>query len=144
VDGVSFFAREPDDFNFVGEVFLHNTYNVMLRDDCCVIDIGMNIALVSLLLRPKPSVKECPRSSRSSRRQPRPPRTSHSTLLSPPRSPPIMPAIRSRRGRDLMVADPTRRDRCRSTRCRAGTVRIKVRNAATALGRFSPMPASAG
>ena len=58
IDNVSFYAREHDDLNFIQEIFLHNTYNFLLQDDCCVIDIGMNIGLVSLLFASKSFVKE--------------------------------------------------------------------------------------
>lgn len=58
IDGVSFYARVADDLRFVGEVFSRKTYNFMLGTACCLIDIGMNIGLVSLLLARKPEVME--------------------------------------------------------------------------------------
>ena len=47
-NGVSFFARTYDDIRFVREIFFSRVYNVELGDKACVIDIGMNIGLVSL------------------------------------------------------------------------------------------------
>ncbi len=58
MDDVSFYARERDDLNFVEDIFFRNTYNILFQDDCCVIDIGMNIGLVSLLFASKPFVKQ--------------------------------------------------------------------------------------
>src|SRR5579863_6929591 len=58
IEDVSFYVRERDDLAFVQEIFLNNTYNVLLQPDCCVIDIGMNIGLVSLMFATKPCVKE--------------------------------------------------------------------------------------
>lgn len=58
IDGVSFLARVPDDVHFVGEIFLANTYNLEMPADACVIDVGMNSGLVSLLLAKRDTVKE--------------------------------------------------------------------------------------
>ena len=58
IDGVSFYVRERDDLAFVQEIFLNSTYNVLSEQDCCVIDIGMNIGLASLMFAMKPFVKE--------------------------------------------------------------------------------------
>jgi FkbM family methyltransferase len=48
----------PDDLRFVGEIFYRNTYNAILNKAACIIDIGMNIGLVSLKLAKNPIVKE--------------------------------------------------------------------------------------
>jgi FkbM family methyltransferase len=58
IEGVSFYVRERDDLAFVQEIFLNSTYNVLSQQDCCVIDIGMNIGLASLMFATKPFVKE--------------------------------------------------------------------------------------
>lgn len=58
IEGVSFYVRERDDLAFVQEIFLNSTYNVLTQQDCCVIDIGMNIGLASLMFATKPFVKE--------------------------------------------------------------------------------------
>ena len=58
IDGISFYAREDDDLALVREIFLDHTYNFLLEQDCCVIDIGMNIGLVLLMFAAKPFVKE--------------------------------------------------------------------------------------
>ncbi|MFD1952427.1 FkbM family methyltransferase [Sphingomonas arantia] len=58
VDNVSFFARTRDDFNFVGEVFFRNAYNIFADAELCVVDIGMNIGLVSMMFAAKPNVQE--------------------------------------------------------------------------------------
>jgi FkbM family methyltransferase len=58
IDGVSFYARVLDDLRFIDEIFLRNTYNFLLGNECCVIDIGMNIGLVSLRFAQKAVVKE--------------------------------------------------------------------------------------
>jgi FkbM family methyltransferase len=55
---VSFLARDPDDLNLVGEIFHENMYNLLTANDTCVIDIGLNIGLVSLLFAAKDSVRE--------------------------------------------------------------------------------------
>jgi FkbM family methyltransferase len=58
IDGVSFYARVHDDLRFVDEIFFRSTYNFSLGTECCVIDIGMNIGLVSLTFAKKDEVKE--------------------------------------------------------------------------------------
>lgn len=58
IDGVSFNARNPDDMNFVGEVFHRHTYNFLHGREACVIDVGMNLGFVSLSLARKAYVKE--------------------------------------------------------------------------------------
>ena len=58
IDGVSFYARISDDLRFIGEIFYRNTYNFLFGQECCVIDIGMNIGLVSLTFARKAVVKE--------------------------------------------------------------------------------------
>ena len=58
VDGVSFNATTIDDVRFVDEIFYRNVYNAIPARPACVIDIGMNIGLVSLKLAKCPVVKE--------------------------------------------------------------------------------------
>ena len=58
MEGVSFYVRESDDLAFAQEIFLNSTYNVLSQEDCCVIEIGMNIGLASLMFAVKPFVKE--------------------------------------------------------------------------------------
>jgi FkbM family methyltransferase len=58
VNGISLYARSLDDLNFVGEIFGENAYNFLPAGDCCVIDVGMNIALASLSFAAKPEVRE--------------------------------------------------------------------------------------
>ena len=58
IEGVSFYARISDDLRFIGEIFYRNTYNFLVGEECCVIDIGMNIGLVSLTFARKAMVKE--------------------------------------------------------------------------------------
>jgi FkbM family methyltransferase len=58
INGVAFHADTADDINFVGEIFQRNTYNFLQRHDACVIDIGMNLGLVSLAFASKSFVKE--------------------------------------------------------------------------------------
>lgn len=58
IQDVSFLAREADDFNFIGEIFHNNAYNLVTANDSCVIDIGLNIGLVSLLFATKEKVRE--------------------------------------------------------------------------------------
>jgi FkbM family methyltransferase len=58
IEGASFYVHERDDLAFVQEIFLDSTYNVLSQQDCCVIDIGMNIGLASLMFATKPFVKE--------------------------------------------------------------------------------------
>lgn len=58
VEGVSLFARSADDLTFIGEVFYENAYNFSLSQPACVVDIGMNIGLASLLFAGKAEVAE--------------------------------------------------------------------------------------
>ena len=58
VNGVSFLARTADDLTFVGEVFFESAYNFGCEGDVCVIDIGMNAGLASLLFASKREVRE--------------------------------------------------------------------------------------
>ncbi|MFD1949999.1 FkbM family methyltransferase [Sphingomonas arantia] len=57
-DGVSFLARVADDLNFVQEIFFEQAYNIGTPGDACVIDIGMNSGLVTLLMARRDVVKE--------------------------------------------------------------------------------------
>jgi FkbM family methyltransferase len=56
--GVSFFVRCHDDMNFIGEVFIRNTYNIFPPRPACVIDVGMNIGFTSLRLAIRDDVRE--------------------------------------------------------------------------------------
>ena len=47
---VNFYVKTQDDFNFVGEIFIINTYNILPPMPTCLIDIGMNIGFTSLFL----------------------------------------------------------------------------------------------
>ena len=59
IDGVSFYVRGSDDLEFVEEILVRNAYRFALHAaDCCVIDIGMNIGLASLMFANKPFVRE--------------------------------------------------------------------------------------
>jgi FkbM family methyltransferase len=58
VAGLSFYARSYDDLRFIDEIFFQSAYNFVLQNDTCVIDIGMNIGLVSMLFASKEVVKE--------------------------------------------------------------------------------------
>jgi FkbM family methyltransferase len=58
IDDVSFNAAGIDDVRFVDEIFFRNTYNAILSHPVCVIDVGMNIGLVTLKLAKNPAVKE--------------------------------------------------------------------------------------
>jgi FkbM family methyltransferase len=58
IDGISFYARVPDDLRFVDEIFFRSTYNFALGKDCCVIDIGTNIGLVAMTFARKDFVKQ--------------------------------------------------------------------------------------
>jgi len=57
IDGISFYARIPDDLRFVDEIFFRNTYNLSMGKSCCVIDIGMNIGLAAMTFALKDFVK---------------------------------------------------------------------------------------
>jgi FkbM family methyltransferase len=58
IEGVSFYARIEDDLRFVHEIFSQRAYNIQPGRDCCVIDIGMNIGLVTLSFAKQPQVRE--------------------------------------------------------------------------------------
>lgn len=58
VGGVALNARTPDDLTFIGEVFHENAYTFRTGADACVIDIGMNIGLASLLFASRREVRE--------------------------------------------------------------------------------------
>ena len=58
IEGISFYARIPDDLRFVDEIFFRSTYNFLIEKDCCVIDIGMNIGLVAMTFARKDFVKQ--------------------------------------------------------------------------------------
>jgi FkbM family methyltransferase len=58
VNGISIYTRSRDDLNFIGEIFHENAYNFKLGRDACVIDIGMNIGLATLMFAGKPEVRE--------------------------------------------------------------------------------------
>lgn len=56
--GVRFNARTYDDVNFVHEIFVLGAYNMMTARPTCMIDVGMNVALSSLLFATRDFVKE--------------------------------------------------------------------------------------
>ncbi|WP_116090595.1 FkbM family methyltransferase [Sphingomonas crusticola] len=58
VNGVFFNARCYDDVNFVDELFFKSAYNVISAENTCIIDVGMNIGLASLIFAAKPQVRE--------------------------------------------------------------------------------------
>lgn len=58
LDGVAFHARIYDDINFVDEIFFKSTYNFSLKNDACVIDVGMNVGLASLIFAGREQVRE--------------------------------------------------------------------------------------
>ena len=58
VRGISLYARSRDDLTFIGEIFYENAYNFRIGRDACVIDIGMNIGLATLMFASKPEVRE--------------------------------------------------------------------------------------
>lgn len=55
---ISFYAKISDDLHFIDEIFFKQTYNFELKNDCCVIDIGMNIGLATLSFARHEFVKE--------------------------------------------------------------------------------------
>ena len=57
-DGVCIAAEERDDINFLGEIFEQRAYNLLVNADQCVIDVGMNVGLTSLLFASRSNVKE--------------------------------------------------------------------------------------
>lgn len=58
IEGISFYARIADDLRFVDEIFFRRAYNILLEHDACVIDIGMNLGLVSMQFASRPTVRE--------------------------------------------------------------------------------------
>jgi FkbM family methyltransferase len=56
--GVSLYARSHDDLIFIGEIFHEHAYNFRYGRDVCVIDIGMNIGLATLMFASKLEVRE--------------------------------------------------------------------------------------
>ena len=58
IDGISFYARVPDDLRFVDEIFFRRIYNFSLKNDCYIIDIGMNIGLATMTFAQKDFVRK--------------------------------------------------------------------------------------
>jgi FkbM family methyltransferase len=58
LDGITFNANDYDDVNFVDELFWKKAYNFVSGADSCVVDVGMNVGLASLLFAAKPGVCE--------------------------------------------------------------------------------------
>ena len=58
IDGIVVAAEQRDDVNFVDEVFDRKAYNLDVARDQCVIDIGMNVGLTSLVFAARERVKE--------------------------------------------------------------------------------------
>lgn len=58
VEGIKIRSTSYDDIHFVDEVFYKKAYNVIGLNDACVIDIGMNVGLASLLFAKMPNVRE--------------------------------------------------------------------------------------
>jgi FkbM family methyltransferase len=58
IQGVRFHARCNDDIHFIGEMFFEGAYNFLAPNPSCVIDIGMNSGLASLLFATKKNVEE--------------------------------------------------------------------------------------
>lgn len=56
--GVRFGAKKYDDVNFVDELFFKSAYNFKTNHRTCVIDVGMNVGLASLLFAAKAQVEE--------------------------------------------------------------------------------------
>ena len=56
--GIRFAGRNPDDVNFVDELFFKSAYNFKTRRPTCVIDVGMNVGLASLLFAANTQVAE--------------------------------------------------------------------------------------
>jgi FkbM family methyltransferase len=55
-DGIQFFVHSWDDMNLVEEIFIDDIYRFDLNRGVVVIDVGMNIGLVSMRFAQKPSV----------------------------------------------------------------------------------------
>ena len=58
IDDIVIAAEQRDDVNFVDEVFNRKAYNLDVAKDQCVIDIGMNVGLTSLVFAARERVKE--------------------------------------------------------------------------------------
>jgi FkbM family methyltransferase len=58
LDGVTFNANDRDDVNFVDELFWKKAYNFVTDVETCVVDVGMNVGLTSLLFAAKSCVRE--------------------------------------------------------------------------------------
>lgn len=58
VKGVRFNARVYDDVNFVHEIFVLGAYNLLVSRPTCIIDVGLNVALASLVFATKPFIEE--------------------------------------------------------------------------------------
>lgn len=58
LDGVTFRADRRDDVNFIDELFFKKAYNFLADFETCVVDVGMNVGLASLLFADKPGVRE--------------------------------------------------------------------------------------
>jgi FkbM family methyltransferase len=58
VDGIKLQASTPDDIRDVEHIYISNIYNLFPPRDTCVIDIGMNLGLTTLLFASRATVKE--------------------------------------------------------------------------------------
>ena len=58
VDGIKLHAGELDDIRDVEHIYVSNIYNLFPPRDTCVIDIGMNLGLTTLLFANRETVKE--------------------------------------------------------------------------------------
>jgi FkbM family methyltransferase len=58
LDGITFHANDYDDVNFIDELFWKKAYNFRSGAETCVVDVGMNVGLASLLFAAKPEVRE--------------------------------------------------------------------------------------
>jgi FkbM family methyltransferase len=58
IAGVRFNARVYDDVNFVHEIFVQGAYKLLLGKPTCIIDVGLNVALASLVFATRPFVEE--------------------------------------------------------------------------------------
>lgn len=57
-DGIKFFARVLDDINLIEEIFIEQVYRFERNRPTVVIDIGMNIGLVSMQFAKNPAVQK--------------------------------------------------------------------------------------
>ncbi|WP_148299392.1 class I SAM-dependent methyltransferase [Komagataeibacter kakiaceti] len=57
-DGISFYAKVRDDINLIGEIFLEKVYRFERRRPTVVMDVGMNIGLVSMQFAKNPTVQK--------------------------------------------------------------------------------------